>query len=148
MNTELLIVADRGQLKAYTVNHPGGRDAMPELVDNLTIEEARNDFADRFTDQAGAFPDGATRGQGNSMAERLPLREEEETRIFRKLAEHVEKVVRQHDPARWSFAAPSEINGAILDGVADDCRKTLAQNVPKDLVKIPVAELLGHFQKS
>ena len=148
MKTELLIVADRAHMKVYTVEKPGGRARMPHLVEDFIVDEVHDRYADQYTDQAGSFPNAGTLGQGNSIAERMSLEAENETRFFRKLATHLEEVVRTHQPERWSFAAPSEINGAILDGVPSDCRKTLVQNVPKDLVNQPVTGLLAHFQKA
>jgi len=148
MKPELLIVADRAHMKVYTVKQPGGRAPMPHLVEDFTVDEVHDRYADQYTDQAGAFPNAGTLGQGNSTAERMTLEAENETRFFRKLASHLEEVVRTHRPERWSFAAPSEINGAILDGIPNDCRKTLVQNVPKDLVNQPAAGLLAHFQET
>ena len=148
MKSELLIVADRAHMKVYTVEKPSGRAPMPHLVEDFTVDEVHDRYADRYTDEAGAFPDAGTLGQGNSIAERMTLEAEHEMRYFRKLASHLEEIVRTHQPERWSFAAPSEINGAILDGVPSECRKTLVQNVPKDLVNQPVAGLLAHFQKA
>jgi len=121
---------------------------MPHLVEDITLAEARQHFAQQFTDQAGAFPNGGSAGQGNSVAERMSLAAETEMRSFRKIAEHVQKIVRAHQPERWSFAAPAEINGAILDGVSEDCRKHLTQNIPKDLVNQPVSELMEQFAGS
>jgi len=46
----------------------------------------------------------------------------------------------------WSFAAPAEINPAILDRVPADLRKILDHNVKRDLVKIPANSLLQHFE--
>lgn len=148
MKSELLIVADRAHMKVYTVEKPGGRARMPHLLEDFTVDEVHDRYADRYTDEAGAFPNGASLGQGNSIAERMTLEAEHEMRYFRKLASHLQEVVRARQPDRWLFAAPSEINGAILDGLPNDCRKTLVENVPKDLVNQPVAGLLAHFQKA
>jgi hypothetical protein len=148
MKSELLIVADRAHMKVYTVEQPGGRDPMPHLVEDFTVDEVHDRYADLYTDQAGSFPNAGTLGQGNSIAERMTLESEHEMRYFRKLASRLEQIVRARQPERWLFAAPSEINGAILDGVPNECRKTLVKNLPKDLVNQPAAGLLAHFQKA
>jgi hypothetical protein len=149
MKADLLIIADRAQMKTFRLApSPAGRSASLQLLDTFKIDEARGRYADEFTDNLGAFPNGGTNGQGNSSTERMDLAAENEMRSFRKLATRIEEIVRAEHPQRWAFAAPSEINGAILDGLATECRSTLAQNLRKDLVNLPTAELLEHFEKA
>lgn len=143
-----LIVADRGQLKAFAVERPPNRSAMPRLVASMKMDEARERYAEKFTDQAGAFPDGATNGQGNSVAERIKLEAEGEMRSFRTLAREITHLLDMHRPERWAFAAPSEINGSILDGLAPELKARLAANLPRDLVNTETAALLPHFDRA
>src|SRR4051812_6656649 len=95
MKTDLLIVADRVHMKVYTVEEPAGRSPRPHLVEHFEIEEARDRFSEQYADEAGAFPNGATAGQGNSIGERMTSEAETEMRFFRKLASHLQEVVRQ-----------------------------------------------------
>ena len=84
--------------------------------------------------------------QGNSAAERMTLVAEEEVRIFRTIAGHLTRLLQEHGQARWYFAAPSEINGAIIDGLGRDLHARLERNVKSDLTHTPTAELLRHFE--
>ena len=147
MNAELLIIADRGQMKTYSIEAPPGETAAARLVDTFEIEESRGRFADEFTDVAGAFPNSGSGGRGNSVAERTQLATENELRAFRKLAAHIHKLIRQRHPRNWAFAAPAEINNAILADLPNECRQTLVRNLPKDLVNQPEDELLAHFRR-
>lgn len=143
-----LVIADRGQLKAFEVENNPTHGPAPRLVSALDFNEPRERYAEKFTDQAGAFPDGATNGQGNSIAERTKLAAEGEMRAFRTIAGEITELLKQHRPARWAFAAPSEINGAILDGLAPELKASLALNLPRDLVNTDPGELLGHFERA
>lgn len=143
-----IILADRGQLKAFKIERTPERGGSMRLISAIKIEEPRQRYAEKFTDQAGAFPNGGTNGQGNSIAERMPLEAEGEMRTFRTLAGGITDLLTEHRPERWAFAAPSEINGAILDGLAPELKASLTVNLPRDLVNTDAAELLGHFERA
>lgn len=148
MTSSLLIVTDRGSFKAYALEATPARGVMPRLLETFQIADAHGRFQDKVTDQAGAFPNGGTGGQGNSIAERMTIDAENQTRIFRVIAGEITSLLNQHRPEHWSFAAPAEINGAILDNVAPELREHLERNLPRDLVKIEPAELLAHFDRA
>lgn len=143
---ELFFVADRGVLKIYTLD----RNHSPtlRLAEEVRIPEATARMSERFSDQAGAFPTGGTAGQGNSMAERQNLTAENEARSFRRISTKIADVLEHGGQNRWSFAAPAEIDGAILDGIPAHLKNTLHKKVRKDLVNIPDHNLLGHFQSA
>jgi hypothetical protein len=143
---ELLIVADRGLLKAYQFDRPPNRGPMPRLVESLSIVETHGRYQDEYTDQAGAFPDNSSGGQANSIAERMSIETEQEARSFRRVASFITDLLKTHRPERWGFAAPPEINGAILNGVANDLQERLVCNIRKDLVKTPPEKLLAHLE--
>jgi hypothetical protein len=145
MNSSLLIAVDRGALKAYSVEHPRNREAMPRLLETFQIADAHQRYQDKVTDQAGAFPSGGTGGQGNSIAERTTLDAENEERILRQLGQHITGLLNQYRPEHWSFAAASEINEAILQNLSPDLRARLERNIPKDLVKTDPENILGYF---
>jgi hypothetical protein len=146
LNASLIIIADRGSLKAFAVDDTSGRGRAPRLLGTHRIEDAHGRFQDKYTDEAGAFPNGGSAGQGNSIAERQNLDEEIDSRIFRQLGGHITEILQQHQPERWAFAAPAQINGAILEEVAPELRKKLTHNVKRDLVRTDAQELLGRFE--
>jgi len=140
-----LVVADRGHMKAYHFKKAVGRAPAAKLAEKLDLEEACLKYKERFTDQAGAFPSGAALGMANGVAEHMSLEKENKTRIYRHLAEHLEAWLRRHRPRSWWFAAPSEINNAILEELAQDDRRKLVHNVKQDLVHVPAVQLLKHM---
>ncbi|HEY5752163.1 MAG TPA: host attachment protein [Chthoniobacterales bacterium] len=145
MTASFLIVADRGCLKAFAIERTPNRGRVPRLIETFQVPEGRGRYQDKVTDQAGAFPTGGPAGQGTATGERLNFDAENSLRAFRLLAERITNLLRHHQPERWSFAAPSEINGAILNEVMPELRTRIDRNVPRDLVKTPTSELLPYF---
>jgi hypothetical protein len=141
-----IVVADRGTIKAFEVKQTPAHGAMPRLVLETNLKEAHERYRDKVTDQAGGFPAAGSGGNANAIAERQGMEAEEDARLFKSVAEQIEDIIRQYQPLSWSFAAPAEINPAILDRVPLDLRKILAQNVKRDLIKIPTDSLLQHFE--
>jgi hypothetical protein len=143
-----IIVADRGSVKSFWIEQTPTRGLMPRLLEAFQVSSAPERYQDRFSDQAGAFPNSGSAGQGNSTAERMTLAAELDTRTCREVAEHMEKVLRQHQPETWGFAAPSGIARAVLDHVQPGLKKTLRSSVHRDLVKVGAHELIEQFAEA
>ena len=153
--TSLVIVADRGNLKAYKVDDTPTRGPSLQLVQAFEITDAHGRYQDKLTDQAGRFPvgsggEGASgTGEGrhmNAIAERQGLEAENDRRIHKQLADHLEEIVRQQAPEGWAFAAPASINSTVVGLLTSDIRDRIVENVKSDLVKIEAAKLPNHFQ--
>ncbi len=118
--TSLIIVTDRGSLKAYKVNETNTRGASLSLVQAFDTTEAHGRYQDKVTDQAGRFPagtggaGGADRHQG-ATAERQGIETEKERRIIKQLADSIAEVVKREGNDGWSFAAPAAIHAAIVE---------------------------------
>jgi len=141
-----LIVADRGRLVAYTCESRNQGGAFPRVVAEVTFSEGHERFSESLTDQAGSFPNTGTSGRGNAAAERLTLINEMDVQNFRRVGNCINHVLSSHHPTEWGFAAPSEINRAILEFVKPEFTGKLAQNLPKDLTKLPADELMVRFE--
>jgi hypothetical protein len=48
-------------------------------------------------------------------------------------AGHMAELLQTYQPERWAFAAPPELNGAILEGLSSKWLSTLQDNLPRDL---------------
>lgn len=150
--TSLLIVADRGGLKAYRVAETPNRGSHLQLAQAFDLTDAHGRYKDKLTDSAGRFPvgdGGGAAGSGrhmNGIAERQALETENDRRIFKQLADHIRETVQQEKPEGWSLAAPSEINSSITELLPHDLRDRLVENVKADLVKIEPAKLESHFE--
>ena len=145
--TSLVVVADRGELKAYRINETPNRGPSLQLVQAFDLTEAHGRYDDKLTDQAGRFPisDGNPR-HANSIAERTALETETERRICKMLAEHISEIVKQEAPAGWSFAAPGPIYNSIVEALPANVRDLIVEHVKSGLVKIEPTKLAGHFR--
>ena len=144
--TSLIIVTDRGTLKAYKVNTTPTRGPSLQLVQAFDTTDAHGRYQDKLTDQAGAFPSGAGPGQMNSIAERTGIDIENDRRIVKQLADSIVDVVQREGNGGWSFAAPASIHSAVVEQLPAEIRDRIVEHVKSDLVKIEPAKLAGHFR--
>ena len=85
--TALIIVVDRGGLKAYRVKETPTRGASLQLVQAFDITDAHGRYDEKLTDQAGRFPVSDGNGRhANAIAERNALETENDRRICKQLA--------------------------------------------------------------
>jgi hypothetical protein len=146
--TSLIIVADRGSLKAYRVNETPTRGPSLRLIQAFDLTDAHGKLIDKVSDLAGRFPvsDGAGVRHGNSIAERTQLETETDRRIHKQLADQIVKIIDRSGKEGWSFAAPAEIHGAVVDLLPRAARDRIVEHVKSDLVKIEPAKLPSHFR--
>ncbi|HZS16831.1 MAG TPA: host attachment protein [Candidatus Udaeobacter sp.] len=146
--SSLIIVTDRGGLKAYRVNETPTRGPSLQLIQAFNITDAHGRLLDKVSDLAGRFPvtngAGAHHGPG-SIAERTQLATETDRRIHKELADQISKIV-PRDGKGWSFAAPAEIHGAIVDLLPAAVRDRIVEHVKADLVKVEPAKLVSRFR--
>jgi hypothetical protein len=147
--SSLVIVTDRGSLKAYRVKETPTRGPSLQLVQAFDITDAHGRFIDKVSDLAGRFPvsegAGAHRGPA-SIAERTQLATEMDRRIQKELADQIARIVSQNGKDGWSFAAPSEIHTAIVDLLPAAVRQRIVEHVKSDLVKVEGARLITYFR--
>ncbi len=145
--TSLIIVADRGGVKAYRVNDTPNRGASLQLVQAFDITDAHGRYDDKLTDQAGRFPVSDGNGRhANAIAERTALETENERRICKQLAEHIADIVKRESVEGWSFAAPSPIHASITELLPSSIRNRVVEHVKSDLVKTEPSKLSTHFR--
>ena len=147
--SSLIIVTDRGSLKAYRVDQTPTRGPSLQLVQAFNITDAHGRLVDKVSDLAGRFPvsDGAGAHHGaSSIAERTHLAAETDRRIQKELADQITKIVSSNGKEGWSFAAPAEIHGAIVDLLPPAVRDRIVEHVKSDLVKMEPAKLISRFR--
>lgn len=147
--SSIIIVTDRGSLKAYRVNETPTRGPSLQLVQAFDITDAHGRLVDKVSDLAGRFP--VTNGAGThhgpgSIAERTHLATEMDRRIHKELADQITKIVSLNEKEGWSFAAPAEIHGAIVDLLPPPVRDRIVEHVKSDLVKVEPAKLVSRFR--
>lgn len=140
----LLLVTDRGHFVAYRL-HP---DARAEVIDHATFTEGVEKIGAQVTDREGSFQSGGSgSGKVHAAGERLHLVAELEQRCVRLISERISKLLQEYS-GLWGFAAPSEINGAIIEHLPADIVSRLRINLPKDLARIPSHEIPEHFLRA
>ena len=142
--TKLIVVTDRGSLKAYKVSETPNRGAALTMVQSFETTDAHGRFQDKLTDQAGRFASGE--GGGGATAERQGIVSENDRRIIRQLADNIAELVQREGMDGWSFAAPASIHSAIFEKLPQDICACLVEHVKSDLVKLDVAALPSHFR--
>ena len=143
----LVIVADRGTLKAYRVDETPTRGPSLHLIQAFDLTDAHGRLIDKVTDLAGRFPvsDGAGIHHGASIAE-SKLETETDRRIYKQLAEQILKIIERNGQDGWSFAAAPDIHKAIVDLLPGNVRDRIVEHVKSDLVKVESAKLAAHFR--
>ena len=145
--TSLIVVADRGGIKAYRVNDTPNRGASLHLVQAFDITDAHGRYDAKLTDQAGRFPVSSGNSRHvNSIAERTAFETENNKRICQQLAEHIAEVVKREAADGWSFAAPASIHSSIAQLLPAPIRNRVVEHVKSDLVKIEPSKLSNHFR--
>src|SRR5215472_11495396 len=147
--SSLVIVTDRGSLKAYRVNDTPTRGPSLQLVQAFNMTDTHGKLIDKVSDLAGRF--AVTEGAGAhlgpaSIAERTQLVTEMDRRIQKALADQIAKIVSQNGNEGWSFAAPAEIHAAIVGLLPAAVRQRIVEHVKSDLVKVDAAKLVDHFR--
>src|SRR5438105_10985041 len=147
--TSFVIVVDRGSLKAYRVDETPTRGPSLQLVQAFNLTDAHGKLIDKVSDLAGRFPvtngAGAHRGAA-SIAERTHILTEMDRRIHKELADQITKIVSDDGKEGWSFAAPAEIHGAIVEHLPAIVRDRIVEHVKSDLVKVEPAKLISRFR--
>ena len=149
--TSLIVLADRGGLKAYRVLEVPAHGPSLQLVHALEITDAKQ-FVDTLSDQAAAVPVTVpSNGRANGTHVRArgdwpQLEAEAERRICRQLAQQIARIVKEANVEAWSLAAPSSIHAILVDLLPGELQERIVEHVESDLLKIPAAKLAAHFR--
>jgi hypothetical protein len=129
--SSLIILADRGGLKAYRVRETPTRGPRLKLVQAFDIPNVNDLSRTHHTTAVTDWPQ---------------LEMEEGCRICQQLADEITKIVACEAGEGWSFAAPEAIYAQIVDLLPPEIRERIVEHVESDLVKTPVAKLADHFR--
>jgi hypothetical protein len=128
--TSLIIVADRGSVRAYRVQETPTRGPHLELVQAFEVTDVMNAPSTRHTTPMTDWPQ---------------LEAEMDRRICKQLATEITKIVEHKAGEGWSFAAPESIHAKIVEQLPPEIREQIVEHVESDLVKLPAAALPSHF---
>jgi Protein required for attachment to host cells len=127
----LIIVVDRGSLRAYRVEETPTRGPHLKLVQAFEVTDVMNAASTRHTTPMTDWPQ---------------LEAEMGRQICKELASEIAKIVERSSGEGWSFAAPASIHAAIVDLLPAEIRERIVERLKSDLVKIEPAKLPEHFR--
>lgn len=133
----LVILADRGGLKAYAVTETATRGPSLHLVDDFQITGAEREL-----------PVNVEASQHHVLltGDWPALESETDRRIWQQLADRITRVVQAKRGEGWSFAAEPAIHKVVVDLLPAAIRERIVEHVPSDLVKAESAKLQSHFR--
>lgn len=149
----LIVVADRGSLRAYRVDPLPDRAPRLSPVVELDLTVARGHLSDTLSDRAGQFGARETGGRpgpgqsgGGGAAEQPTIELENDRRAVKQLAAHIAEALRDQHPAGWSLAAPKQILPLLLEHLPKEWTNKIVEKVGADLAKVRAGELFEHFE--
>lgn len=131
MPTSLVVVADRGSLRAYRVEETPTRGPHLKLVQAFEATDVMN---------------AASMRHSTPMTDWPQLEAEMDRRICKELAIEIAKIVEGNPGEGWSFAAPKSIYAKIVEHLPPEIQEGIVEHVESDLVKLPAAALPSHFR--
>jgi hypothetical protein len=129
--SSLIVIADRGGLKAYRVRETPMRGSSLKLVQAFDIPNVNDLSRTHHTTAVTDWPQ---------------LETEESRRICHQLANEMTRIVRLHAGEGWSLAAPESIYAEIVDLLPVEIRERIVEHVKSDLIKTPIVKLADHFR--
>ena len=127
----LVIVADRGSLRAYRVEETPTRGPHLELVQAFEVTDVIKAVSTRHTTPMTDWPQ---------------LEAEMDRRVCKELATEIAKIVERNPGGGWSFAAPKSIYTKIIEHLPSEIRERIVEYLKSDLVKTEPAKLPEHFR--
>ena len=142
----LLIVTDRGGLRAYKVEPNPTRPPALHLVDSYEAQDAHGRYEEKVTDRAGRFQGSNAAGcHIGGSDEHGTIDIENDRRACKNVAARINELVKQHRPEEWLLAVPAQIKKLLLDHVDDEAVKRLNHLVQADLLRTEPSKIAAHF---
>ncbi len=145
LENTILIVADLGELKAFSIEKHEGtfRNEMKisyslKLINDENFLKGRKKLGEDLSDSAGRFQHGTL--------EKHHLISEREKRTIKEIAHDIEVIVKETKPKQLFLAFPKEHNHELTNELGQESKAVLTKNVASDLVKTEKEKLLTHFE--
>ncbi len=140
--SSLIIVTDRGSLKAYRVEETHTRGPSLQLVQAFEYTAEDGKLVDLLKEGTGGLRVNNPSGRHISPVTDWPeLESETNRRIYKQLADRIAKIVESDGVEGWSFAAAASIHAAIVDLLPAEIRGRIVEHVKSDLVKTEASKL-------
>jgi hypothetical protein len=145
MKNTLMIIADLGLFKAFKLSRTDlTQTPRLDLIEEHEYVDAHGRVLDKVTDQAGRNR-APTMRMGMSYAERQKLQLEMRRRLVKRLAEDIERVIRETGAEECYLSINKDAHKQIMEELNPSSRTRIVEVVPADLTKVEKSELLNHF---
>jgi hypothetical protein len=142
----LIIAVDLGHFRAYRVTQEILESPHLKLIESYDSIDGRTKLVDKVTDSAGRFSRKASGTKVAGYPEQHNLALEEDKKIIKKIADDIAVVLSKNNVDEWYFAAPTEINGRIVERLSPEATARLAKNIPANITKVKKSEILSYFE--
>jgi hypothetical protein len=150
MDFALLILTDRGHLKAFRTVEHYNQHLNLEAIDEVNFIDAHRRISDRVSDEAGRNNEripGQGLGHPSSYGDKRNLELEKERRLDEEIAERIESLAgKSHQP--WVLAAPESLLASLKNLLTVPTLANCVGMIPKDIVNAPIEELRDHVKES
>ena len=142
----LLIVTDRGGLRAYKIEPNPNRGPGLHPLDSFQSEDGHGHLGDKVTDRAGRFQGAQMGGRHiGGSDEHGTIDIENDRRACKQVAARINELVKREKPETWLLAVPAQIQHQLFEHLDNDAVKHLGQTVKADLLKVEPSKLANHF---
>lgn len=143
MKTYYLLVADSGSAKLFRAE--GALDKL-QLVHQRSNPAGRLTRSELESDRAGQQRNDRSGMHSFAGDDDAPRHESEQ--FARELCRLLHREVVGHEFTDLLIAAPPRFLGELRAHLSGECQKVLGKTVHKDLLRVPVPELLAHFEEA
>jgi hypothetical protein len=147
---KLIVIANLGRIRPVKFK-PAGDDPQDQAhlfeEPGSTLEIRPKSIQEVVTDQAGRFRQSGPSGRqgGMTSGEEHHLKSELEHQALERVAEHIGNIVASAGYPAWQLVFPQENLPSLLKALPTEASRVLADTVPGDLTKLPLAELEKRF---
>jgi hypothetical protein len=143
---KIIIAVDLGHFKAYKVEKTPLGGSKISMIENYDSIETHGKVSEKVSDASGRFGmGGGKNGAATGTSEAHNTQLESEKRLIKLIAKSISSLLSREKVDSWHFAAPSEINGRIIENLNPDIKARLGKNISCNLTKSAKAEILDHF---
>ena len=145
LDNTMVIVADLGELKAYSVKKSEGMVGNEiktshalEVINNIGYIDAHKKMGEVMSDSAGNF--------AGSAGEEHNRENERKKRSLKDLADDIDAVVENEKPKQLFLAFPGDSLTKLLEELSQNTKAILDKTIASNLVKTDKNKVLSHFE--
>jgi|GEM_PF-2833269 len=136
--TDILILADKAEFKAYKVTSTDMGTKDIELIENVSYLDPHKKMSSLLSDKAG--------NQGHNNGDNKYLKREMFRKSLDMILSNTKKVLGKNLNNSWHISAPSNMLNTIISGVDNNLYRALGLMISKDLINTKKTKILSYFE--